>query len=182
MIILGDNPFFGVNHASVERSKGYFASLKARDWSKAHATMRAALANDVDHFMVSTHAEAPELLASMQADADLRRFSVIPAVPYLYRLNGLVASRGVPGAVLQSMSYGTFARGVLGAASVPARPRFRASSPKRCSRSRGSAFRCHMSRCRTSLSICCWGWGKRISSARSLAGWLPRGGGWWPSR
>jgi hypothetical protein len=120
MIILGDNPFFGVNHASVERSKGYFANLKARDWTSAHTTMRTALANGVNHFMVSTHAEAPELLASMQADAALRRFSVIPAVPYLYRLNGLVASKGVPGAILQSMSYGTFARGLLGAATVPA--------------------------------------------------------------
>jgi len=120
VIILGDNPFFGVNHASVATSKGYFASLKARDWSKAHATMRAALGCGVDHFMVSTHAEAPELLSSMRAEADLRRFSVIPAVPYLYRLNGLVASKGVPGAVLQSMSYGTFARGLAGAASIPA--------------------------------------------------------------
>lgn len=120
MIILGDNPFFGVNHASTDRSKGYFARLKARDWSGAHTTMRAALARGVDHFMVSMHAEAPELLASMRGDPELRHFSVIPAVPYLYRLNGLVASKGVPAAVLQSMSYPTFLKGVMQSGSVPA--------------------------------------------------------------
>lgn len=120
MIILGDNPFFGVNHASASRSRDYFAQMQSRDWSSAHATMRAALGVGVDHFMVSTHAEAPELLASMQAHEDLRQFSVIPAVPYLYRLNGLVAARGVPAAALQSMSYPAFLRGVLASGSVPA--------------------------------------------------------------
>jgi hypothetical protein len=120
MIILGDNPFFGVNHASTDRSKGYFARLKARDWSSAHVTMRAAMAKGVDHFMVSTHAEAPELLASMRQDPDLRCFSIIPAVPYLYRLNGLVAAKGVPAAVLQSMSYPTFFKGALTSGSIPA--------------------------------------------------------------
>lgn len=120
MIILGDNPFFGVNHASTERSSSYFARLLKRDWSSAHTTMRAALANDVTHFMVSTHAEAPELLASMREHADLRNFSIIPAVPYLYRLNGLVAAKGVPAAIMQSMSYPAFLRGVLASGSVPA--------------------------------------------------------------
>lgn len=120
MIILGDNPFFGVNHASATRSRDYFARLQKRDWSAAHTTMRAALANDVTHFMVSTHAEAPELLTSMRAHEDLRRFSIIPAVPYLYRLNGLVAAKGVPAAAMQSMSYPAFLRGVLTSGSVPA--------------------------------------------------------------
>lgn len=120
MIILGDNPFFGVNHASTDRSKDYFARLKARDWSAAHATMSAALEHGVDHFMVSTHAEAPELLASMRDKPDLRRFSVIPAVPYLYRLNGLVAAKGVPAAVLRSMSYPVFLKSALMSGSIPA--------------------------------------------------------------
>lgn len=119
MIILGDNPFFGVNHASAARAKGYYARLKARDWSAAHATMRAALAHGVDHFMVSTHAEAPDLLASMQADPELRRFRIIPAVPYLHRLNGVVATRGVPAAMLASMDYGRAARSLLATGSVP---------------------------------------------------------------
>ncbi len=120
MIILGDNPFFGVNHASTDRASGYYARLKARDWSSAHATMRAALAHGVDHFMVSTHAEAPDLLSSMQADPELRRFRVIPAVPYLHRLNGLVATKGVPAAMLASMDYGSLARSLVTSRSAPA--------------------------------------------------------------
>lgn len=120
MIILGDNPFFGVNHASTAQATGYYAKLKARDWSAAHATMRAALAHGVDHFMVSTHAEAPDLLASMRADPELRRFRIIPAVPYLHRLNGVVATRGVPAAMLASMDYGRAARSLLATGSAPA--------------------------------------------------------------
>lgn len=120
MIILGDNPFFGVNHASAARSRDYYARMQARDWSAAHGTMRAALEQGVDHFMVSTHAEAPELLASMREQEELRRFRIIPAVPYLYRLNGLVAARGVPAAAMQSMSWPAFLGGVLRTGSVPA--------------------------------------------------------------
>lgn len=120
MIILGDNPFFGVNHASTEQATGYYARLKARDWSAAHATMHAALSHGVDHFMVSTHAEAPDLLASMQADTELRRFRIIPAVPYLHRLNGVVASKGVPAAMLASMDYGRAATTLLATRSLRA--------------------------------------------------------------
>jgi hypothetical protein len=120
MIILGDNPFFGVNHASTDRSRAYFARLRQRDWGQALATLSAAKAVGVGQFMISTHAEAPELLAAMGEVPALRGFRIIPAVPYLYRLNGLVAAKGVPAAMLGSMSYGTFARDLLGSGSVPA--------------------------------------------------------------
>jgi hypothetical protein len=120
VIILGDNPFFGVNHASATQATGYYARLKVRDWSAAHATMRAGLAHGVDHFMVSTHAEAPDLLASMQADPELRTFRIIPAVPYLHRLNGVVATKGVPAAMLASMDYARAARSLLATGSAPA--------------------------------------------------------------
>lgn len=120
MIILGDNPFFGVNHASVRRSNDYYARLRTRDWSAAHATMIAARARGVDHFMVSTHAEAPDLLASMREIPELRDFAIIPAVPYLHRLNGVVAAKGVPTAVLQSMSYLTFFKEAVLSGSLPA--------------------------------------------------------------
>jgi hypothetical protein len=113
VIILGDNPFFGVNHASASRSREYFQHVRARDWSSVHATMRAALSQGISDFMVSTHAEAPDLLASMAHDPDLRRFTVIPAVPYLHRLNGLVASRGMASALAHSVSYARFARELL---------------------------------------------------------------------
>lgn len=120
MIILGDNPFFGVNHASAEKSKAYYQNMQKRDWSSALATMRAAQKQGIDHFMVSTHAEAPDLLGAMWSQSELRPFQVIPAVPYLYRLNSLVASRGVPAAALSSMSYPAFLRGLFGSGSVPA--------------------------------------------------------------
>jgi hypothetical protein len=113
VIVLGDNPFFGVNHASVKRSREYFAHVRSRDWSGVHATMRAALEQGVSDFMVSTHAEAPDLLASMSRDGELRRFGVIPAVPYLHRLNGLVASRGMVSTLARSVSYPRLARELL---------------------------------------------------------------------
>ncbi len=118
MIVLGDNPFFGVNHASAARARKYFARVRSRDWSAAHATMRAALQNGVSHFMVSTHAEAPDLLGSMARDDELRRFSVIPAVPYLHRLNGLVAARGMAAALGHSVSYSRMARELLAGAGL----------------------------------------------------------------
>lgn len=120
MLVLGDNPFFGVNHASVAKSQGYFSALRSLDWAAAHATMRAALASNVSSFMVSTHAEAPDLLRSMSVDPDLRRFAIIPAVPYLHRLNGLVASKGVPAALMQSIAYPDFVMSVLGGAKLTA--------------------------------------------------------------
>lgn len=113
MIVLGDNPFFGVNHASVARAQTYYKRLQARDWTAAHSTMRAALENGIDRFMVTTHPEAPSLLRSMMADEELRQFSIVPAVPYLHRLNGLVATRGISAAFLQSLAYRRLFRTVL---------------------------------------------------------------------
>lgn len=109
MIILGDNPFFGVNHASAIRAQSYYERLQSKDWSAVHTTMRAALQEGINHFMVTTHAEAPMLLQSMADDELLRKFSIIPAVPYLHRLNGLVASRGIASAFFNSLSYSRFA-------------------------------------------------------------------------
>jgi hypothetical protein len=113
MIILGDNPFFGINHASAVKSRDYFKMARTRTWTSALETMRAAQDVGVNNFMMSTHAEAPDLLSAMQAEPDLRRFAIIPAVPYLHRLNGLVASLGVPAALMRSISYPTFANSLL---------------------------------------------------------------------
>jgi hypothetical protein len=118
MIILGDNPFFGINHASAAKSRDYLKSVKARQWISALQTMRAAQEVGVNSFMVSTHAEAPDLLASMRGDPNLQRFEIIPAVPYLHRLNGLVASKGVPAALIQSISYPSLLRAVIGGSSL----------------------------------------------------------------
>ncbi len=120
MIILGDNPFFGINHASVSKSQAYRKGVQLLDWNSAHCTMQEALALGVDHLMLTTHPEAPSLLTSMSVDPQLSRFKIVPAVPYLHRLNGIVASKGIPAALARSISYKTLARDLLGGATLTA--------------------------------------------------------------
>jgi hypothetical protein len=120
VIILGDNPFFGVNHASANKSRDYFQSSRVLDWSKAHVTMHAALESGISTFMVSTHAEAPSLIASMREDAVLRNFEIIPAVPYLHRVNHLVGSKGIVAASASLISYTALVQNLLGGASLTA--------------------------------------------------------------
>jgi hypothetical protein len=67
----------------------------------------------INDFMLSTHIEAPSLLSAMRVDANLGGFSIIPAVPYLHRINGMVASKGIFHAGISSISYPAFFSSIL---------------------------------------------------------------------
>jgi hypothetical protein len=82
--------------------------------------MREALVHGIDHLMLTTHPEAPSLLKSMIADQELCRFRIIPAVPYLHRLNGIVASQGIPAALAGSISYSMLVRNIMAGTSLTA--------------------------------------------------------------
>jgi hypothetical protein len=97
-IILGDNPFFGINHRSSDKAKEY-SSIKS-DFSIATKVISKASALGINEFMVSTHSEMSQLLeitAQALAKENLPKPDICLVTPYAHKLNSLVAEKGILG-------------------------------------------------------------------------------------
>ena len=98
-IILGDNPFFGVNHRSQEQAAKYLD--EKGDFSNAVEVIRAAQSVGVNKVMLSNHADLIDLLKKLRevdpAAAD--RIEIALVVPYAQKFNQIVGSEGVIGII-----------------------------------------------------------------------------------
>ena len=90
-IILGDNPFFGINHASSNKDK--VSGKKMRDVfiAAAECELRVIMmSRHEDHFDVVLH-------ALQQARSDGKELDVALVAPLPHRYNDIVASKGYLG-------------------------------------------------------------------------------------
>lgn len=97
-IVLGDNPFFGINHRSGLKALEYL-NIKS-DFSHASSVICKASEEGIDRLMVSTHAELSDLLdvtSSELAKKNLSKPKLSLVVPYAHKLNSVVADKGVLG-------------------------------------------------------------------------------------
>ncbi len=97
-LILGDNPFFGINHRSGEKANEY-SSIKS-DFRVAANVIEEASRNGINRLMVTTHAELAELLevSRLQLDSlDLQKPRLSLGLPYAHKLNSVVADKGLLG-------------------------------------------------------------------------------------
>lgn len=98
-LILGDNPFFGVNHLSQEKAAKYLE--QKGDFSTASGVVRCAYELGIRRLMVSNHVDLPDLLKKIKVDESevLDAMKIALVVPYAQKFNQLVGSRGVAGVV-----------------------------------------------------------------------------------
>lgn len=112
-VILGDNPFFGVNHRSEEA--GMESARRFQDPREIVKVLDVAYDLGIRAFSFSTHERVRGICDHFRADperyADLRLY---PALPYAHKYADLVNEKGVLGAVTDTLSAG----GVGGFASM----------------------------------------------------------------
>lgn len=117
-IILGDNPFFGVNHRSQKKAAEYLD--EKGDFSKAVEVIVAAQSVGVDRVMLSNHADLPQLLAKLRstdaAAADCLKIALV--VPYAQKFNQIVGSDGVVGILKRVPFFKATKSGMIALASI----------------------------------------------------------------
>ena len=112
-LIMGDNPFFGINHRSGEKAAEY-SKIKS-DFSIAASVLEEASRHGIHNLMVTTHSELPQLLKVAKArldDAGLRKPKLSLGVPYAHKLNSVVADKGLLGLVTLIKPYKLILAGV----------------------------------------------------------------------
>ena len=94
-IILGDNPFFSINHSGTENTKKYLQNKQLFDDSIQVIKKAAEL--DIKYFMLSSHEEAPALLkaAGYYDDARGELPNLILNVPNVHKENVNAANSGI---------------------------------------------------------------------------------------
>lgn len=96
-VILGDNPFFGVNHRSQVKATEYLEGKG--DFTSASEVIRCAHDLDVRKMMLSNHADVCDLLEKVRCD-DLNvsgSMEIALVIPYAQKFNQIVGSQGVLG-------------------------------------------------------------------------------------
>ncbi len=112
-IILGDNPFFGVNHASEERARA--SELRFRDAGAILRVLGAAHDLGVRQFMCTTHDRMGEIVDAVRAEPSRwSRFEFLPCMPYAHKYANSVGEVGIletlrrfaPGGVVETLLRG----------------------------------------------------------------------------
>lgn len=110
-IILGDNPFFGVNHKSEEA--GMESSRRFQDTRAIIGVLDAAYGLGVHAFSFSTHDRVREICDHFRDGkarfGDLRLY---PALPYAHKYADLVNEKGILGAVTDTLASDNTAGGI----------------------------------------------------------------------
>ncbi len=93
-IILGDNPFFGVNHASEEKARA--SELRFRDTRAILRVLGAAHDLGIRQFMCTTHDRMGEIVDAVRAEPSRwARFEFLPCMPYAHKYANSVSLVGI---------------------------------------------------------------------------------------
>lgn len=109
-MLLGDNPFFGIDHLSQERARRRGEACLER----VAAVVKYAGGRGVRRFTASTHPRLARLLGHLEG-AGLLKMELCPVFPYAQGYVELATERGAMGAVRQVLA-GAGARAGIGAA------------------------------------------------------------------
>jgi hypothetical protein len=104
-LILGDNPFFGINHMSEEKAQ--LQSERFSDTASILKVIDAAYDRGIRGFMFTTHDRVKPLCDHFRAHPDrYRDMNLYPALPYAHKYATAVAEKGILGAVKDALSSG----------------------------------------------------------------------------
>lgn len=102
-LILGDNPFFGINHRSQAAGRE-----KLKKFSNPNAVVnlfKIAEEAGAHGVMLAAHAKTAAIIQEMKKDSKLaQNFSVYPNIPYLMKYVGEVTRYGMVGAVTKMLT------------------------------------------------------------------------------
>ena len=91
-IILGDNPFFGVNHKSGSKK----LDSSTQRFTNAADIVRLAVKNDISNLMISPHPNYDELLSLINTSLlkDNSNINLSLVLPYPHTINNIIAESG----------------------------------------------------------------------------------------
>jgi len=102
-ILLGDNPFFGIDHLSQERARQRIEVLKENH--KITDVMEYVLNLGVNGFVVSTHPQLRDLINYMRTETSiLEKMNFYPILPYAQGYVAKITEKGVIGAMNSILS------------------------------------------------------------------------------
>lgn len=102
-ILLGDNPFFGIDHLSQERARERIEILKG--FQKITEVMEFVTTMGVKGFVVSTHPQLRDLVNYMKTNTNLlQKMDFYPILPYAQGYVSKVTEKGMIGAMNDILS------------------------------------------------------------------------------
>jgi len=102
-ILLGDNPFFGIDHLSQDRARKRMEVLKNLD--KIIEVIQFSLDSGIKGFVVSTHPQLKDLVNRMKESTDiLDKLQFYPILPYAQGYVSKVTEKGMVGAMNDILS------------------------------------------------------------------------------
>lgn len=110
-MLLGDNPFFGIDHLSQERAR----KRGEADFERVADIMEYVSSRGVKRFTASTHPRLGKLVGRMKVAGLLEKMELCPVFPYAQGYVELATEKGAMGAVRQVLS-GAGAKAGIGAA------------------------------------------------------------------
>ena len=109
-IILGHNPFFGVDHLSQE--KGNQKELMFEDRKLISSTLNYAHDLGINAMMMSTHPRAETIAEIIKSDSVLRNFKVYPLLPYIAKYVRQANEKGLANILLDVLNKANFSQKV----------------------------------------------------------------------
>jgi len=98
-VLLGDNPFFGVDHLSLERARERAALAKR--FERIVQVIEVANRMGVKGFVVSTHPELRDMLNYIDQQPELeQKVRYYPIVPYVQEYVSRATQKGMINAVI----------------------------------------------------------------------------------
>lgn len=114
-VLFGDNQFFGVNHASDEKSRAQM--IRFKDDMAIIKVLDQAIDLGINTFMCTTHDRIAGICDHMRAHPErYADFNIYPCMPYAHKYANAVTELGIMGTIKQYVPgniFGTFAKGGL---------------------------------------------------------------------
>lgn len=109
-IILGDNPFFAVNHISDDKSMNQ--SIRFKDNMAIVKTLDYARDAGINTFMCTTHDRIGEICELLRDDNKYQDFKFYPSMPYAHKYANSITENGIVG-TLKKYVPGSFASSIF---------------------------------------------------------------------
>lgn len=111
-VLFGDNQFFGVNHASDEKSRAQ--TIRFQDNKAIMQVLDIAIENGINTFMCTTHDRIAHICDIVRANPRYQDFKIFPCMPYAHKYANAVTELGMVGTIKQFVPgniFSTFAKG-----------------------------------------------------------------------
>jgi len=112
-VLLGDNQFFAVNHASDEKARAQ--AIRFKDDAAIISVIDQAIDLGINTFMCTTHDRIANVCDHIRATPEnYKDFKIYPCMPYAHKYANAVTELGVMGTVRQYVPgnlFGTMAKG-----------------------------------------------------------------------